>query len=81
MSMGNGACCERMAYDLGQSCDHHPDRYDCPDALIAEVRGGFGLIVHDGASSVIEITFCPWCGKKLPEIQPIDLSSLPSEED
>jgi hypothetical protein len=66
-----GPCCERMAFDLAQTCAHHPDRYECPDNLIAEIRGGFGLIVHDGGSSVIVIKFCPWCGANLP--QPEDL--------
>lgn len=51
-----------MAADLNQTCDEHPERVDCPDALIAEVRGGFGIIIHDGGASVIEITHCPWCG-------------------
>jgi hypothetical protein len=57
-----------MDYDLNQKCGMHEDRYDCPDALINTVRGGYGLIVHDGGSSVIEIGFCPWCGSKLPKI-------------
>jgi len=61
-------CCERMADDLLQVCDQHPEREDCPDNLIAEVRGGFGLIVHDGGGSVIAISYCPWCGSKLPPI-------------
>lgn len=62
-----------MVYDLSQVCPNHPDRYDCPDALIAEVGGGFGLIIHDGGSSVIEIAHCPWCGTKLPPIANLDL--------
>ena len=66
------ACCERMAYDLDQVCDLHPDRAACPDALIGEVRGGFGLYVRDGedgyGGSVIEIAYCPWCGTTLPPI-------------
>lgn len=69
-------CCERMAYDLHQVCNHHPDRNECPDALIAEVRGGFGLIIHDGSSSTIEIAFCPWCGTNLPPIGDLDLDNL-----
>ena len=67
-------CCDRMDHDLNQSCDVHETRSDCPDALIKVVRGGYGLIIHDGGSSVIEISFCPWCGSKLPEIG--DLSEL-----
>jgi hypothetical protein len=66
-----------MAYDLAQVCPDHPDRRECPDALIAEVRGGFGLIVHDGSRSVIEIRYCPWCGTKLPPIAPLDLGDEP----
>jgi hypothetical protein len=59
-------CCERMDYDLGQTCSVHEDRFECPDALIGRIGKGYGLIVHDGGSSVIEISFCPWCGAKLP---------------
>ena len=61
-------CCARMAYDLDQSCEVHPEREECPDALIAFVRGGFGLYVHDGSGTVIEIAHCPWCGTALPPI-------------
>jgi hypothetical protein len=61
-----------MAYDLNQVCDLHPDRAACPDAMIGEVRGGYGLYVRTGergyGSSVIEIRFCPWCGANLPPI-------------
>jgi len=74
-------CCDRMGDDLGLVCDLHPDRDDCPEALIARVRGGFALYVRDGenghGTSVIEIAFCPWCGARLPEIDEIDLSSFP----
>ena len=27
----------------------------------------YGLKVLDGGTSIIEIRFCPWCGKQLPE--------------
>ena len=27
----------------------------------------YGLIIHDGGSSYIDIKYCPWCGSKLPE--------------
>jgi hypothetical protein len=70
-------CRERMAYDLAQKCDLHPDRRACPDAMIAPVRGGFGLYVRDGedgyGASVIEIGYCPWCGSKLPPVGDLDL--------
>ncbi len=65
-------CCERMADDLGQTCNLHADRAACPEAMIARVRGGFGLYVRDGedgyAGSVIEIAYCPWCGTRLPRL-------------
>lgn len=51
-----------MDYDLSQRFDAHVSRYTCPDALIDVVAGRYGLIVHDGGSSRIEIRFCPWCG-------------------
>jgi len=56
-----------MKFDLEQICPQHGSRFDCPDALIAEANGGFGLIVHDGGQSFITISFCPWCGTKVPE--------------
>lgn len=66
-------CCDRMAQDLAHACAQHPNRLECPDAFIAKVRSGFGLIVRDGGSSVIEIGFCPWCGSALPGIDDRDL--------
>ena len=74
-------CCSRMAFDLNQICEQHPDRSDCPDALIAQVRGGYGIIVHDGASSVIQIAFCPWCGARLPPIGDLDLADLTGDHE
>jgi hypothetical protein len=60
-------CCERMRGNVENTCDDHPNRFDCADCLIdywpAERR--YGLIIHDGGSSVITINFCPWCGTKL----------------
>jgi hypothetical protein len=67
-----------MDADFDQRCDQHLDRNDCPDSLIGMVRGGYGIIVHDGGSSVVEVQFCPWCGKKLPRIQPFDSADDPN---
>ena len=61
-------CCDAMRRDLQQECCWHPDRWDCPDALIGRMEGGYGLIIHDGGSSVSAISFCPWCGTKLPPV-------------
>ncbi|MBE1589698.1 hypothetical protein H4W80_007956 [Nonomuraea angiospora] len=27
----------------------------------------YGLLVHDGGSSSVIISFCPWCGTRLPD--------------
>lgn len=50
-------------------CDTHADRFACPDALISYVPqyDEYGLIIHDGGTSTRSISFCPWCGSKLPE--------------
>jgi hypothetical protein len=61
-------CCKRMADAVNYRCDQHPDPFDCPDHIVyfSHIREGYGLIVHDGGSSVLEIAYCPWCGAKLP---------------
>jgi hypothetical protein len=59
-------CCDRMDYDLRQTCSVHSDRSECPDALIAFTPGGeYGIMIHDGGSSFVEISYCPWCGSEL----------------
>ena len=60
-------CCERMSEELARKCDLHPDRFECPDALVdfSPDSKSYGLIVHDGGSSVISIQYCPWCGAHL----------------
>jgi hypothetical protein len=53
-----------MADAVEQECSDHPNRADCPDALVrytAQSRE-YDLIVHDGGMSDIAIQFCPWCG-------------------
>jgi hypothetical protein len=61
-------CCEAMRAQLNWACEHHAAASDCPDALVG--RFGplrcYGLYVHDGGSSFVEIQFCPWCGARLP---------------
>jgi hypothetical protein len=61
-------CCDMMRSHAESVCEDHPNRFACPDCLIA-VRGAgpkYGIIVHDGGESVIAIQFCPWCGTRLP---------------
>jgi hypothetical protein len=58
-----------MRSHLEFSCEQHSSPFDCPDALVAysESFNEYGLIVHDGGGSFILISFCPWCGSRLPE--------------
>ncbi|WP_082730447.1 MULTISPECIES: DUF6980 family protein [Sphingomonas] len=62
-------CCDMMRLNVENNCDQHPDRRECPDCLVDywPQSDTYGLIVHDGGSSVIAIAFCPWCGAKLPQ--------------
>jgi hypothetical protein len=58
-----------MQREAERVCDQHPDRFDCPDCLIAyspKFRE-YGLIIHDGGRSSIRIRFCPWCGQQFAE--------------
>ncbi|MGG3197648.1 DUF6980 family protein [Priestia aryabhattai] len=63
----NKHCCEDMRYHANFNCDIHEDPFECPDKLILFDKrdNEYGLIIHDGGTSVIGILFCPWCGKKL----------------
>ena len=61
-------CCEMMRSNVESVCEQHPNRYDCPDCLIhyGARNRSYGIIIHDGGSSYIQISHCPWCGTKLP---------------
>jgi hypothetical protein len=58
-----------MEESLSLTCDIHQDVFSCPDVLINYLPkfNEYGLIVHDGGTSVIAINYCPWCGAALPE--------------
>ena len=60
-------CCSSMMYHSKFKCDIHKDPFDCPDKIIFESNENkdIGIIIHDGGSSYISISFCPWCGKKI----------------
>lgn len=62
-------CCEHMAAQLAYVCPDHPERWECPDILVAHdpFTGSYGLWIHDGGSSSIGISYCPWCGATLGE--------------
>ena len=55
-------CCQYMKEYIGNEDDiiHYSLKYD-----------EYGISIHDGengsVNSYIQIQYCPWCGKKLPE--------------
>jgi uncharacterized protein DUF6980 len=57
-----------MRDEVQHRCAEHPDPYDCPEHLVQYVPNfdEYGLIVHDGGASYVEIAYCPWCGTRLP---------------
>lgn len=62
-------CCADMALSAGFTCEDHPGEtvWQCPDYLVAYLASHdvYGLVIHDGGESCVEITFCPWCGARL----------------
>jgi len=62
-------CCTDLQYHLEHKCEIHSDIFDCCDHLLYynEVYDEYGLIIHDGGSSYVEISFCPFCGYKFPK--------------
>ena len=62
-------CCDEMEKKLAWHCNMHADPFDCPDCLVLynEKFDEYGLVIHDGGSSVLQIHYCPWCGRRLPE--------------
>lgn len=60
-------CCETMTYWANYKCTEHQDIFACPDNIIyfSARPLAFGIIVHDGGSSYINIDHCPWCGSSL----------------
>jgi hypothetical protein len=64
-------CCEDMTDAIAFDCDQHADPFECNDQLVVynEVFDEYGVVVHDGGASYVLLSFCPWCGTKLPESQ------------
>ena len=59
-------CCSAMRDQVEHKCDQHSDLADCPDALVLRSRDGwYGLRIHDGGTSAIKVSYCPWCGARL----------------
>lgn len=67
-------CCDDFACHMAP-CKHHARKQervgqwvDCDEQMVVwSDQHGFGLPVRDGGRAMIEITHCPWCGKKLPK--------------
>ena len=51
------------------NCEQHKNIFECPDVLINYIPkfNEYGIIIHDGGSAILSISYCPFCGKKLPE--------------
>ena len=69
---GPGCPCEMMTRQVADwQCDMHAGKCSCADAaidFIAKFRE-YGILVRDGGSSSILISYCPWCGVRLPDSQ------------
>lgn len=68
MNTTTSHCCAIMTAQIAHQCVEHPNPFDCPDALVCyEQRfDEYGLIIHDGGTSLRVILYCPWCGATLP---------------
>ncbi len=60
-------CCREMADKIADSIDSEGViKYNNADVIINKWGNGtYGIPIHDGGTSVIEISHCPWCGSKL----------------
>lgn len=60
-------CCDMMSRNASLNCEIHNNKYDCPDVLINfnKKTESYGIIIHDGGTSMISINYCPWCGTNL----------------
>ena len=61
-------CCDKMKYFINKRCDKHNNVFQCSDNILVYIEkfDKYGIIIHDSGESYIVISYCPWCGKKLP---------------
>jgi hypothetical protein len=62
--------CNHMAYYASpDQCDLHDDPWECTDYALVwiDMFDEYGIPIRDGGTSYYSLTFCPWCGIKLPE--------------
>jgi len=62
-------CCEAMALQVTHKCDTHSDLAECGDVVVIYTPefDEYGIPYRDGGASMQTISFCPWCGTRLPE--------------
>ncbi|NNK27790.1 MAG: hypothetical protein HKP06_06065 [Flavobacteriaceae bacterium] len=60
-------CCLIMADKIWESIDKNGEiKHGNVDVIMRKWNDGtYGIPIHDGGSSIIEIEFCPWCGTEL----------------
>jgi hypothetical protein len=60
-------CCRQMADKVAESVNSDGViKYNNADVIINKWGNGtYGIPIHDGGTSVIQINHCPWCGSKL----------------
>jgi hypothetical protein len=60
-------CCQQMADRVEESVNSDGAiKYNNADVIINKWGNGtYGIPIHDGGTSVIQINHCPWCGSKL----------------
>ncbi len=72
-------CCEMMTFQVrryGQCAHGCTGEHDCPDCLVCFTTDqSYGLLIHDGSTSFVQIAFCPWCAQRLPGGQDVDTSA------
>ena len=66
---GKEHCCERMSIAVKYRCGRCSDIWACGDCLViySPPFDEYGSIVHDGGASYVLLSYCPWCGARLPD--------------
>jgi hypothetical protein len=63
-------CCDMMTFQVrrhGQCGPGCLGPHDCPDSIVYHASdGSYGLLIHDGGASFVQIAYCPWCAAPLP---------------
>lgn len=59
-------CCDDMQVHVTHRCNDPKCQGLCPETIIVRTRLGlYGIPIHDGGSSFIQMFFCPWCATNL----------------